>query len=94
QSHRYKEAHPKAADILLCIEVADSSLDYDRGIKTSLYEEASIPEYWTVNLIDKQVEIVKELKKGVYTFKEIKFAEDSLSWDAFGWEIPLSLIFK
>ena len=53
----YAESTPQAADILLLIEVADSSLDFDRGVKAALYAEAGVAEYWVVNLIDSCVEV-------------------------------------
>lgn len=46
----YREAHPRTA--LLVVEVADSSLAFDRGRKLALYARAGIPEYWVLNLID------------------------------------------
>ena len=48
---------PNADDILLVIEVADSSLEYDRETKLPLYAKANIPEVWLVNLIESIVEI-------------------------------------
>jgi Uma2 family endonuclease len=53
----YRDAHPEAADVLLLIEVADSSLDYDRGVKVPLYAGAGVPEVWIVNLPDDVVEV-------------------------------------
>ena len=53
----YSEGTPQPSDILLVIEVADSSLDFDRDTKVALYAEAGIPEYWIVNLIDNCVEV-------------------------------------
>ena len=41
----------------LVVEVADSSLAFDRGPKARLYAAAGIPEYWIVNLVDRQVEV-------------------------------------
>ena len=46
----YLEKNPDASDILLLIEVADSSLDQDRTVKLQLYAIMSIPEYWIVDL--------------------------------------------
>ena len=46
----YSAQHPSPADILLIVEVADSSLKYDRTIKKQLYAEAGIPEYWIADL--------------------------------------------
>jgi Uma2 family endonuclease len=52
--------HPEAADILLLVEVADSSLDFDRNEKLEVYAEAGIVEYWIVNLIDEQIEVFRK----------------------------------
>lgn len=46
----YVAAHPTGADALLIVEVADSTLLYDRTVKTERYAEAGIPEYWVVDL--------------------------------------------
>jgi Uma2 family endonuclease len=53
----YKEGEPTAADVLLLIEVADTSLRYDRTIKLRLYAEAGIPEYWVVDAAGEAVEL-------------------------------------
>ena len=47
--------HPHEA--VLVVEVAESSLDYDRGAKARLYARAGLPEYWIVNLRDGLVEV-------------------------------------
>jgi Uma2 family endonuclease len=52
----YTDAHPGPADVALVIEVADTSLARDRGIKLRSYARAGIPAYWIVNLIERQVE--------------------------------------
>ncbi len=46
----YTTAHPVPADVLLVIEVADSTLAYDREVKVHLYGRAGIPEAWVLNL--------------------------------------------
>lgn len=50
--------HPTTA--LLIVEVSESNLAYDRRTKTSLYARAGIPDYWIVNLVDKQVEVYRD----------------------------------
>lgn len=52
----YLEHHPYAADIVLVVEVSDSTLIYDQTIKLSLYAEAGISCYWIVNLNARQLE--------------------------------------
>jgi len=57
QADYYAAAHPQACDVLLIIEVADSSLAYDRDIKLPLYAQHGIPEVWLVDLADQQLTI-------------------------------------
>jgi Uma2 family endonuclease len=52
----YLSHHPYPDDILLVIEVSDSTLVYDRTIKLSLYAEANIPHYWIANIKTNQLE--------------------------------------
>lgn len=56
----YRREHPKANDVLLVIEVADTSLAYDRGRKVAAYANSSIAEYWIVNLTDGCVEVLSD----------------------------------
>ena len=53
---RYALAHPRPEDILLLIEVADSTLAYDRRVKLPIYAAAGIPESWLMNLRDDVIE--------------------------------------
>ena len=53
----YKEREAYSEDVLLLIEVADSSLAYDRSTKLRLYAAAGIPEYWIVDCTTETVEI-------------------------------------
>lgn len=48
---------PHAEDVLLVVEVSDSTLAQDRNLKQRLYARAGIPEYWIVNLVERVVEI-------------------------------------
>ena len=59
RGHRrdYARRHPGPDDVGLLIEVADPSLDRDRGWKKQIYASARIPVYWIVNLVDRQVEV-------------------------------------
>lgn len=55
-SNNYQQTHPKAGDVLLVIEVASSSLAYDRSRKVAAYAASGIPEYWIMNLTDRWIE--------------------------------------
>ncbi len=60
RSDSYLSSHPESADILLVIEVSDSTLKYDRRTKLSLYAESGIFDYWIFNLVDIQLETYSE----------------------------------
>jgi Uma2 family endonuclease len=62
----YKTSHPTPADVLLVIEVADSTVESDRSYKMPLYAKAGIPETWLVNLPDETIEIYDEPAGGAY----------------------------
>jgi Uma2 family endonuclease len=55
----YRSGLPGPADVLLIIEVASSSIDYDRSVKSALYARHSIPEFWIVNLDLARVEVYR-----------------------------------
>jgi len=67
----YADSHPEPKDVYLLIEVADSSLAYDREVKLPLYAEAQVPEVWIINLVDKQVEVHRLPANGKYQQAEI-----------------------
>lgn len=52
----YRDRHPGAAEVLLVVEVAETTLERDRGLKKRLYASEGIPHYWIVNLVDRQLE--------------------------------------
>jgi Uma2 family endonuclease len=56
----YLQHRPTAADVALVVEVADTSLEQDRGLKKRLYARAGIIVYWIVNLVDGQIEVYTE----------------------------------
>jgi Uma2 family endonuclease len=66
KERRYSHRRPSAADALLIIEVADSSLEYDRGEKASLYAAAGIEDYWIVNIAGECVEVYRQPTGGRY----------------------------
>ena len=57
---RYKDANPRPREVLLVIEVADSTLQEDRRVKSKLYAKAGIREMWLVNLVDRSIEVYRD----------------------------------
>ena len=62
----YKNANPTAEDVLLIIEVADTSADYDRSIKVPLYAGHAIPEVWLIDLAQQCIEVYRNPSAGEY----------------------------
>lgn len=62
----YAERHPQPADVLLLVEVADSSRVFDRTVKVPLYARAGIPELWVVDVVDELIEVHRRALRGVY----------------------------
>ena len=60
ERRQYAQRHPGPADLGMLVEVADSSLRQDRTTKKRIYARASIPIYWIVNLVDRQIEVYTE----------------------------------
>ena len=88
----YGSGHPTPEDILFLIEVAESSLVYDREVKLPLYAKASIPGVWIVNLEDNQVEIYTSPEGNAYQNQKILTKEQKIHLPAFDLEIPVSRI--
>jgi Uma2 family endonuclease len=66
----YRANHPSAADVLLLVEVSETSLAYDRSIKLALYAKFGVPEVWIIDLPGNAVEVYREPKEGAYASRE------------------------
>ena len=64
---RYRDHHPRSADVQLAIEVAYSSLAYDLEIKRRLYAESNIGEYWIVDPQARCIHVHRKPSDGDYT---------------------------
>jgi Uma2 family endonuclease len=74
----YSQERPHAVHALLVVEVAESSLAYDRGEKAHLYAEAGIADYWVVNIPDRSIEVHREPKEGRYQSIRAYAAEEEV----------------
>ena len=77
----YDGAHPDTASLV--IDVAYSSLAYDRGTKAPLYAEMGVPEYWIVNVKDASIEVHREPSGGHYGRVTTHRAGESIALRAF-----------
>jgi Uma2 family endonuclease len=50
-------SHPRPSELGMLFEVSDTSLDYDRSVKSAAYARAAIPVYWIINLVERQIEV-------------------------------------
>ncbi len=66
----YQANHPGAADVLLLIDVSETSLAYDRGRKLALYAKFGVPEVWIIDLAGAALEIYRQPKEGGYSLTE------------------------
>jgi Uma2 family endonuclease len=81
-------AHP-----MLVIEVAQTSLDKDRGIKARLYAECGVPEYWIVNLVDRVIEVHADPSGAAYRSCRVFRAGDVVAPAAFPEvRVPVSVV--
>jgi Uma2 family endonuclease len=68
---RYLEGHPTEKDVVLVVEVSDTTLDEDRRLKLPQYARAKVPVYWIINLVDRRIEVYTEPRGGKSpTFKQ------------------------
>jgi Uma2 family endonuclease len=89
----YSDSHPTPQDVLLVIEVADTTVDYDRLVKLPLYAKAGIPEVWIVNLPADRVEIYASPNNGAYKIAaEVKRGEQAQSQTISSLSIPADMI--
>lgn len=63
----YRASHPSAADVLLLVEVSDTSLAYDRGVKLPLYARFGVPEVWIIDVVGAAVEVFRAPRDGAYS---------------------------
>lgn len=78
RSDYYRHAHPTPQDVLLVIEVSDTTLSYDRNTKAPLYATHAMPEYWIINLVEQCVEVYRQPQQGQYREQQVLRGENKL----------------
>ena len=79
----YTSSHPAAEDVLLLIEVADSSVEYDRQMKIPLYDRHGVVEVWLVNLEQDHVAVYREPTRAGYRTVHLAQRDETIHPTAF-----------
>lgn len=74
----YDDRHPLATEVYLVIEIADTTLKTDLEIKRQLYASAKIPEYWVLDVKQRQLYIYRQANNGDYETTMILTDQDSI----------------
>ena len=89
----YRHRAPGADDVLLLIEVSDSSLSYDRSVKLALYARFNIPEVWIANIPARVIEVYTDPTDGDYATSRIHRPGETITPTAFDdMQLPVSRI--
>lgn len=75
RSDFYETSHPEPQDVLLIVEVADTSVRYDREVKIPLYARHGIPEVWLLDLHNTRLEIYRQ--PGTEGYGEVLYPADN-----------------
>lgn len=81
----FRSRYPRASDVLLLIEISDTSVDFDRTRKLRLYAMHGVPEYWLVNLQDNCVELYCHPRADAYEQKSTLRVGDSITLSMLPW---------
>jgi Uma2 family endonuclease len=74
----YADALPAPQDVLLLVEIADSSLRYDRKIKKPLYARHGIPEYWLIDVAKRRIEVYLDPDPVASRYRETRIVAEGL----------------
>ncbi len=72
----YEDRIAEAGDVVLVVEVSDTTLTTDRGAKGPEYAAAGIPEYWIVNLPERCLEVYREPDNSEYGTRTVLYPSD------------------
>lgn len=89
----YVDRHPHPEDILLVIEVANTSLEKDKKIKLPIYAQAGIPEYWIVNIDKQEIEAYHTPAGDNYKFRELVKKDEMATIKSLNMPVDASKIF-
>jgi Uma2 family endonuclease len=79
RSGNYMEALPTSADVLLVVEVSDTTVAYDRDVKLGLYARYGIPEVWLLDVNARELTVYREPAEGQYRLIRKPTAAEAVS---------------
>jgi Uma2 family endonuclease len=79
----YSARHALPDDVFALIEVADTSLSYDRGRKLKAYARSGIAEYWIVNVRDNQLEVYRQPSGDDYAQRIVRNSGEAIAFASF-----------
>ena len=74
----YENQHPKAEDIIVVVEVSDTTLEFDRDVKGKLYASSGIGIYWVIDIFDQVIEVYTQPENGQYKLRQLILPTDQL----------------
>ena len=79
----YGHGHPRPEDVILLIEVSDTTLRFDQKVKLPIYARSGVPEVWIVDLNNDVIRVYRQPKGNIYSVVETKARTESVSAIAF-----------
>lgn len=89
----YKGELPQPKDALLVVEVANTSLEYDREVKSKLYANAGVKEYWIVDVVANKLERYTRPGHHQYDIKEVFDRHESVDLAELDFTVDLKKVF-
>lgn len=90
---RYYSAHPRAEDVLLLVEVADTTRDFDLTVKVPLYAQSGVAEVWVVDVVERGMHVFRDPAPRGYVTQLNVPVEGCVTIDALGRTIRVADLF-
>ncbi len=90
----YFEAHPNPSDVLMIAEVSDTSYEFDRNVKLSLYASADIPVYWIIDLSKNSIEVFEKPQNDEYRKRTLYAPGDAITFMDKSFDVSEILLVK
>ncbi len=93
RADRYYNSHPVAADVLLVVEVADTTLQYDLEVKRLLYARAGVAELWVVDLNRRELHVFRRPERDYLVHRVLTMSDGAAAGALGDAGFPVSALF-